>query len=250
MPYITMGLGVVEAIAEVRTVMQDIEKYLLEAVFYPCAGLDGTPVRFLGHRFQRYVYADYGVTRESFKKACELSGFLGYRVSSIKELDVESVFQTSWKELADTYCSIFSQLHSAWTNPFILHAIFERLADFPEEHGPSSFELIYVCCEAITTFHSLFSKRGITPRCLVYIRPGTAFGGNFSAYSEELERVMRANTGGMPEFVLYDRSGGNAKRGDGLPLLDGYQPIQRWDYRTEHYGMSNATLASRLAAMG
>ena len=97
---------------------------------------------------------------------------------------------------------------------------------------------------------SVFSKRGITPRCLVYIRPGTAFGGNFSAYSEVLERVMRANPGGMPEFVLYDRSGGNAIRGDCLPLLDGYQSIQRWDYRTERYGMANATLASRLAAMG
>lgn len=232
-----------------KTVMQDIEKYLREAVFYPCAGLDGTPVRFLGHQFQRYIYADYGVSRESFEKACELNGFLGYRLDSIKELDVESVFQTSWKELADTYRSILRQLHSDWTNPFILLAKFERRADFPDEHGPSSFELIYVCCEAITTFDSLFSKRGITPRCLVYIRPGTAFGGNFSAYSDVLERVIRANTAGMPEFVLYDRSGGNAKRGDCLTLLDAYQPIQRWDYRTEDYGMSNATLASRLAAM-
>lgn len=224
--------------------MQDIEKYLREAVFYPCAGLDGTPVRFLGHRFQRYIYADYHVTRESFERACELNGFLGYRVSSIRELDVQSVFQASWKELAGTYSSIFKQLHFDWTNPFILHAKFERLADFPDKHGPSWFELIFVCCEAITTFHSLFSKRGITPKCLVYIRPGTAFGGNFSAYSEVLERVMRANTAGMPEFVLYDGSCGNAKRGDCLALLEGYQSIQRWDYRTEHYGMANVTLAS------
>ncbi len=229
--------------------MQDFEDYLREAVFYPCSGLDGTPVRFLGHRFQRYLYADYGVTRESFEKACRINGFLGYRVCSIKELDVQSVFQTSWKELASTYRSVFGQLDSDWTNPFILHAKFERLSDFPEEHGPTSFQLAYVCCEAITTFDSVFRKRGITPRCLVHIRPGTAFGGNFSAYSEVLERAMRANPGGMPEFVLYDRSGGNAKRSDYLPLLDGYQSIQRWDYRTEHYGMANITLSRRLTAM-
>jgi len=93
--------------------MQDIEKYLREAVFYPCAGLDGTPVRFLGHRFQRYIYADYGVTRESFEKACELNGFLGYRVGSIKELDVESVFQTSWKEHGNLYETPITQRLSA-----------------------------------------------------------------------------------------------------------------------------------------
>lgn len=122
--------------------------------------------------------------------------------------------------------------------------------DLRRRQHPSSFELIYVCCEAISTYHSVFSKRGIQPRCLVYIRPGTAFGGNFSDYSEALERTMRANTGEMPEFILYDQSGGNAKRGDYLPLLDGYRPIQRWDYRTEHYGMANVTLASRLAVMG
>lgn len=243
-------VGDISKSRKVQALMHDFEKYLRESVFYPCSGFDGSPVRFLGHRFQQYIYADYGVTRDSFEKACNLNGFLGYRVCSIKELDVELVFQMSWKKLAVTHRTILSQLHLNWMNPFILHTRFERLASFPEEHGPSSFELIFICCEAITTFHSVFTKRGIAPRCLVYIRPGTAFGGNFSAYPERLARAIRANVGGTPEFILYDKSGGNAKHGDYLPILEQYQPIQRWDYRSEHYGMTSATLASRLAVTG
>ena len=73
-------------------------RFLRECVFYPCSGLHGTPIQFLGKRFPRFLYADYSVDRERFDEAIHGRGFKGYRLRATEELDPENVFGMSWED--------------------------------------------------------------------------------------------------------------------------------------------------------
>jgi hypothetical protein len=227
----------------------DIDQFLREAVFYPCSGQDGAPVRFLAKRFQRFFYADYAISREAFDHTCTRQGFRGYRICEIRNLEVESIFLSSWENIGRSHRKLISRLHFDWSQPFVAAARFERLPAFTEDHGPPDFELIFARCEAIATFVSVFIGRGITPRCLAYIRSGIGFGGNYSDFPQELDRTLRDNRAGLPEFMLYDEMGADPRCGDYLRLVEAYEQIENWDYHTEGYGAGNVSLA-RLKTKG
>jgi hypothetical protein len=56
----------------------DLDQFLANSVYYPCSGFDGTPVKFLGRRFQQFLYADYGKSLDDLNAAIRCHGFLGY----------------------------------------------------------------------------------------------------------------------------------------------------------------------------
>lgn len=91
-------------------------------------------------------------------------------------------------------------------------------------------ELMFARCEAIAIFISAFSRRKIAPKCLVHVRSGIAFGGNFSEDPRELKRTLLANKGGLPAFMLYDRMGSSCDYGDYLDLVEKYELVERWGY--------------------
>ena len=53
-----------------------MRKLLQHCVYYPLAGLDGDPVKYLGKHFQSFVYVDYGVGQDAVHN--ELLNFRGY----------------------------------------------------------------------------------------------------------------------------------------------------------------------------
>jgi hypothetical protein len=222
--------------------MNDIDQFLREAVFYPCSDLDGLPVKRLATRFNRFFYADYSssITRAAFDHECQNRGFRGYRNTSTADLDVQLVFQDSWDGVRQTYLRGRFRLPFEWVDPFVAGAHFQRTADYAEDHGPVQFQLIFARCEAITTLRCVFNKRSFPPRCVAYIRPGIGFGGNRPEFPGELERALRENAGGLPEFLLYDEMSSDPKYGDYLRLVENYEPIQQWG---EFHGPGNVTLA-------
>ena len=223
--------------------MIDIDQFLREAVFYPCSGLDGAPVQFLAKRFPRFFYADRDIDRATFETECMQPGFRGYRVRAIDGLKFQHVFQVFFGNDRRAYQEVASRFNFDWKDIFVASASFERLPDYPEGHGPPQFELMFARCEAITTFNSVFRRRGIAPKCLAYIRPGTGTGGNYPEFAQELERALRENPAGLPEFMLYDAMSRNSRHSSYLSLIDDYEPIERWNYRTEGYGWAKVTLA-------
>jgi hypothetical protein len=222
--------------------IEAIDHFLRRAVFYPCSGLDGAPVKFLGKRFQRFIYADYHIERETFERKCMEQGFLGYHCRLIEELDVGAFFGCSWRDIYRANQKVFDHLYLEWVNPFLALAEFERITDYSDDHGPERFDLIFARCEAITTSASVFSRRGIAPSCVAYICSGIGCGGNFPRFPQELERVLRINPGGLPKFLLYDGLAANPRSGDYLRLIEDYTPLKRWDYRKEVGDMANVTL--------
>lgn len=225
--------------------MNDIEQYLCDAVFYPCSGLDGAPVRFLAKQFPRFFYADYSIEREQFDNACERPGFRGYRLCEICDLDEKAVFGDTWEHIGQEYREFINKVQFEWTQPFVAIAHFQRMPEFGQDHGPENFDLMYARCEAIAAYHAVFTRRAVAPKCLAYIRSGIGFGGNYSEFPRELNHAVREYGTGTPEFIFYDQLASNPQTGDYLPLVEGYDRIQRWDYRTECYGMGNVTLARR-----
>lgn len=204
--------------------MINIDKYLAECVYYPCSGVHGFPIKFLGSRFQRFLYADYHVTRELFDYAIE-EGCKGYQLTAMDELTPEAVFGMSWGKMLGRNSGTIKQIHFEWDNPFVVLCRFERTSDFDEEHGPEVFELMFAKCEAVAAFIEAFSRRNITPKCLVHIRSGVGFGGNFSEYPQVLANAVGENKAGLPSYMLYDRIGSDSKYGDYFPLVEEYQDI-------------------------
>jgi hypothetical protein len=210
--------------------MNTIDKFLSECVFYSCSALHGVPVKFLGKRFQRFFYADYSVERRQFDTSLKEQGFKGYELDSVEELSPKKVFGMTWKDLAQRHDSTISRIHFEWTDPFVVLCRFKRMDSFGDDHGPEAFEFMFARCEAIAAFISAFSRRNIAPKCLVHIRSGIGFGGNFQDYPKELKRVLLQNKGGLPAFMFYDSMGSSGECGDYLDLVKKYQLVERWGY--------------------
>ena len=222
----------------------NIDHFLSDAVFYPCSGVDGTPVRFLGNKgFSNYLYVDYSIEREKLEEEIRESGFRGYRCIRTDDIPEQQVFGADWEDITRIHDNTISKLHFELSDPFVAMADFELLPDFGKEHGPLNFSIMCVRCEAITTFISVFSRRRLSPRCVAYILPGIHFGGNFSDFKDHFGDAVRANREGLPKYLLYDHESGNPEDIDYLNLVEDYEPIERWDYRTEHNGMGNVTFA-------
>lgn len=229
----------------------DINQLLRESVFYPCSGLDSAPTVFLLRKgFTSFVYADYSITKESFRDICRKSWFFGYTAKRIKFLKTDTIFGESWNTIRLQNHNLFENLYYEWSEPFIAIVNFERAACMKKDFGPDKFTLMFVRCEAITTFLSLYTKRDIAPKCLAYIRSGIGFGGNYKEFPLLLDQSIRNNPGGYPEFMLYDRlaTGGS---GDNMPLVNEYwPPLDEWDYNTDNNELRHLTFAKHMGANG
>ncbi len=210
--------------------MNDTVRFLKDCVFYPCSGLHGTPIKFLGKRFRRFFYADYSVDRGTFDEAIHGRGFKGYRLRATEESDPEIVFGMSWKAFESSNTDTISRVTDERRHPYLTLCCFERESDFDNRHGPPGFELMFACAEAIATFKAAFLQRSITPRCLVHVRSGIGGGGNFHNYPQELRCALLENKDGLPPFIFYDRFGSDEYYGDYLDLVEEYDPLERWDY--------------------
>ncbi|MBV5290033.1 MAG: hypothetical protein J0648_09430 [Pelodictyon phaeoclathratiforme] len=136
----------------------------------------------------------------------------------------------TWKDMAQRHDNTISRIHFEWTDPFVVLCRFKRMDGFFGDHGPETFEFMFACCEAIAAFISAFSRRNIAPKCLVHVRSGIGFGGNYRDYPKELKRVLLQNKGGLPAFMFYDSMGSNGECGDYLDLVKKYQLVERWGY--------------------
>lgn len=209
----------------------DVTRFLKGCVFYPCSDLHGTPIKFPGKRFRRFLYADYSVERKRFDEAIHGLGFKGYRLRATEELDPENVFGMSWEDFARRNVETISRVTDEWRAPYLTLCRFKRDSDFDDSHGPPGFELMFACAEAIATFKAAFSQRNITPKCLVHVRSGIGFGGNFNDYPKELRTTLLENKAGLPPFMFYDSFGSSSYYGDYLDIIKEYGSIERWGYR-------------------
>ena len=210
---------------------KDIDFFLKESVFYPCSHFDGAPVKFLGRFFSSFLYADRSVSREEFETASRDKGFLGYSCIGIEGIEPKLLFGTQKGEFMLGPEENRSQPPFGGKTPFVALARFERLNGFSILHGPDLFHLMFSNSEAVTTYLSVFTRRGFAPKCLVHIRSGIAFGGNYTDYPTILADTVESSQGGLPKHILYDEQGGSTQWGDYLRLVEKYEHLKKWGRR-------------------
>lgn len=228
--------------------IENVRNFLSDAVFYPCSGLDGKPVKFVGGRFRSYFYVDYAIDRSAFEAACSGGpGFRGYQLEEFCDLDFEEWFGPDWSQSPSFDAS---ELAFEFRDEFVAAARFGRLPNWPEEHGPRSFQIVFARCEAVLSYRSVFSRLQVAPRCLAHIRSGMAFGGNYSGYVEDLCRAISENPAGLPRFILSDEMGSDRRSGDYFSPIESYAPIETWDIRASRLGDGSLTLFQHRAFEG
>jgi len=214
-----------------------IRHFLEDALFYPCSDLDGSPVMLLAKHIPRFFYVDYLVKQETLLKEARSPGFAGYQLSTIEELEAESVFGMSWEEIAAPSMDSIRKIRFPWSpaEAFLTFLRFERSPGRPDLHGPPVIELLFARCEAIAMFRAAYTRQQIAPKCVAYIRPGLAFGGNYGDYPHDLQMALCENPAGMPEFLLHDEAANHSGNGAFLQIARIYEELTSWRIPEERY---------------
>ena len=197
---------------------------LRQCVYYPSAGLDGDPVKYLGRYFQSFVYVDYGVGEQLVLN--DLPNFRGYDQISNRQVCEDELVPQGWQPPKLRREDGNPKRNASFIKPpFAIWAVYDRKPEVCSEHGPKRFSLLYIGGEGAATYHALFYSHQVSPAVVALIQPGTGFGGNWTDFRDPnqiLARLVRENPAGQPSHLLY---GG---WGDGESYRDAPWP----EYRT------------------
>lgn len=188
-----------------------LKELLTDSLYYPACGLDGTPVKYLGGNVHSFVYADYHIRRREFLADLTGSGpgqgFSGYAPVLLREIRREQLMPAGWvPPLQPTDPRERRRLFENERNvePFGHWSIWRRQPDKPENHGPELFSLLYLGGEMSATYQGLYIYRGIVPKVLAIIQPGS-MGGEWESVARDgsfFRKVVKAHPRGLPPYLL------------------------------------------------
>lgn len=212
----------------------DIKIFLENSVYYPACGFDGTPIKCIGKIFSNFVYADYYKNINDLEIDISKNGLLGYKLINSYLINEEELFGIKWENFIEKNAEIYNNLRFEWKDPFAKIYSFERRTSFDDNHGKKNIELLYIKAEGISTYKYLYVQNNITPKCLVSIVPGLAFGGNFDNYPKLLIELIKS-TGKLPQYQFYDDQCAN----DFYELIKYYTIKNQYNYNRQDYSWSS-----------
>lgn len=187
-----------------------VKSLLTDSVFYPAAGRDGDPVRFLGRRYQSFVYVDYGIPREAVLGSLndDHHGYLGYRVACVRDLMPEDVTPHGWRPsiTSDEAQQAKAIPAGSIQVPFAFWVLLNRRPEYGDDHGPDRFSLLYIGGDGVATFQALYHGNAVAPAVVCIIQPGHGFGGNWTNFCDPagiFARSVMENPAGPPRHLLY-----------------------------------------------
>ena len=185
---------------------------LEDSLYYPACDLDGGVIRYCNEHFDAlgicsYVYVDYAAGEGRLR--AHLDEFRGYHLLASRPLTPSDVgadrpFPMPVGINPEEYC----QYRKEW-KPFACWAVYERDGDYGSSHGPKRFSLLYLGAEGAAAYAGLYVANGITPKAMAIIQPGTAFGLNwtdFTDWNAALARTVRMGKS-MPEYFFFGGHG-------------------------------------------
>lgn len=179
---------------------------LQDSLYYPGAGHDGKPVKWLAGNVYSFVYSDYGVSKTSLLSDLigPGEGFRGYGVLAFRDVTMQELIPQGWTPMMPDYRDGNPKLfQDSIQQPYAIWAVLERLPEFTDEHGPQRFSLLYICCDGAAGYQALYNSNQIKPKILFLIDHG--FGGNWTNFEHPekiLARSVRANAQGLPDFLV------------------------------------------------
>ena len=183
----------------------DIKEFMSHRVlYYPGPSFEAQPIRTFNnaHFLHTYVYADYGVTRESFlEKIQKDEAFRGYKLIDLKELSEKDLVPNGWSQhvMPTRPYSGFSE--PARKDPFCYLCVLDRIPEYDDTHGAERFVLMYLAADGFATYDALFANSGKAPTILVMQDHG--FGGNYDQYDKgHLLNEIAEKSHVFPEYIL------------------------------------------------
>jgi hypothetical protein len=170
-------------------------KHLVEdAMVYPGAGLDGSPVRQCNGVLHSFIFLDYGtpkteVLAELTRQRKSGTGFAHHRLMDLVEFDPSPLVSQAAPEFTHE-----GENHHQSAPSYGIWAVFESTKSGP----PERFSFLFLSTEAIQALAALFPSNA--PRGLVVQEHG--FGGNcWHSFSEEVLK-MAHRWNGTPEILI------------------------------------------------
>ena len=193
-----------------------LPEILQDSLFYPAAGFDGRPIRFLAGKIFSFVYADYGIADTDLAGNVKDYPPAGYEVVSWQPIRLEDLGLASSLPRAEHRGYLddrYENKRQSWAkDPFCDWLIFRRKPEFTSDHGPIGFSLLYFGYEAVAAFEALYVHNDVSPAAIAIIQPGTGFnGGNWTNFCDPdgpLAKRVLENPAGCPRVLLYGGVGG------------------------------------------
>lgn len=183
-----------------------LKDVLTDSLYYPGAGTDGKPVRWLAGNCYSFVYTDYLVEQSDLMAVIshESTGLRGYEVLGIRNIAMQELIPNGWNPVfPDSSDGNPPRREQDFAKPFCLWLILERQPDYDAEHGPKRFSLLYLCGDGVGSYQALYNSNRIKPKILFLIQHG--FGGNWTNFENPngiLARSVAANPAGMPDWLI------------------------------------------------
>jgi hypothetical protein len=191
-----------------------LDDALKHALYYPACGSDGRPVQYLGGFIHSFWYVDYLQGADAVDHEFDINGFLGYHIAGRTPLEKHHLAPHGWTpQVPDRYrddVRYFMEYiaPNAVPRAFATWYILERDNDRDETHGPERISLVYLGADGVAAYQALFWARNSAPEVLAIIRPGHAFGGNYTRFTDEngflAWVVMHDPDRPKPEYLMHE----------------------------------------------
>ena len=206
---------------------------LSESLYYPASGTDGKPVKYMGGHAHSFIYTDYTIDEDAFKK--ELSGnkgFKGYHVVMQRKIERDELYPKGHKSLRLRDGESNPKHHQDKIKPFFAYwAILERDDCLGDNHGPHRFSMLFLCDESVFAFYNLYRCNHCFPECVTIIQPSGVNWTDFRNPEGPLARQVLTNPAGQPHYLLY---GGTAANYDESPWPNEYRTIiAKWSNNSD-----------------
>ena len=198
--------------------MESIEAILSNSVFYPACGDDGLPVKYFNEHFAEYgvnsyVYVDYAMNADRLRDI--QNGFRYYHIVEQTDLAEGDLVApgTDYRKYASVLTDeeivrqkeVVYGMYRSSIRPFARLIKYERNDDADKVRGPERFTMLYIGAEGVAAYATLYRTRGIAPRAIAIIAPGTGFGGNYTDFYDPDSALLKLVRQGesQPEYILF-----------------------------------------------
>lgn len=158
----------------------ELPELLKDSLYYPACGLNGTPIKHLSDFVHSFVYADYWISEEDYLRDLHHgTALLGYRCMHERALQTHDIVPTGWRPPILPPRDQWERLQrqESRAKPFGRWSLWQRLPDFPADHGPECLSLLFFGGEMSALYQGLYNRLEIAPKVIALIQPG-AMGGD------------------------------------------------------------------------
>ena len=137
------------------------------SLYYPAAGFDGDPVKYLAGNIHSFVYVDYSKSKAAFMEEInsDYRSFKGYEIVGKREVRMEELIPKGWTiQVKPESHENFSEYKNWTEKPYCVWTVFQRNSEYDSRHGPERFSLLYLCADGAAAYQALYNSNNYRPK--------------------------------------------------------------------------------------